>query len=136
MTIAESFVEYLQDNGVGTPGQNIFIGETPPSTKSPDSIWWVIESGGQKLIKAFTGESIKQYSLLVYRRGRNYGEVSNALFNLEELISCSGCLELSGFETIEVEVVQFPIDRDLDSEDRKIGLLQVNVKTYKSCNVS
>lgn len=134
MTIAESFAEWMDDQGIGVPGQNIFIGETPPSTYVDDGIWWIIESGGSNLTKAFTGEKIKQYSLQVFYRDRNYGSVSSTLSNFEKLVSCSGCLNLEDYETLEVEVIQFPIDQDLDSEDRKVGLLQINIKIYATCN--
>ena len=133
MTIAESFVDYMEELDVGTSGQNIFIGETPPSNYVDDNLWWVIQSGGSKTLKAFTGESIKQYSLLVYNRGRDYGLVSSRLSNLEETLNCPSCVELDGYEVLEMEVVQFPTDQDLDSEDRKVGLLQINIKTYKEC---
>ena len=133
MTIAKSFVSYLETLGVGTFGQDIFIGEAPSSNKVTDPIWWVVESGGTKLVKAMTGESIKQYSLNLYRRDRDYKLLSEALFDLEEAISCSDCLQLQDFNTVEIEVISFPIDQDLDSEDRKVGLLQINIKTYKEC---
>lgn len=133
MTIAEAFVEYIETLGVGTFGQSIFIGEAPSSNKVNDPIWWVVESGGNKLVKAMTGESIKQYTLNLYRRDRDYELLSQALFDIEESISCSNCIQLQGFQTIEIEVISFPIDQDLDSEDRKIGLLQINIKTYKEC---
>ncbi len=133
MTIAESFVDYLEEKGVGTFGQNIFIGEAPMTNKVTDPIWWVIESGGSKLVKAMTGESIKQYTLNLYRRDRDYKLLSQTLFDLGEELSCSNCVQLQDFETVEIEVTSFPIDQDLDSEDRKIGLLQINIKTYKEC---
>ena len=133
MTIADSFVDSMSQLGVGVPGQNIFSGETPPSNHTSDNIWWVIESGGSKIQKAFTGESIKQYSLLVYNRGRDYGAVSSRVSALEEVLNCPSCVTLNGYNVLEMEVVQFPTDRDLDSEDRKVGLLQINIKTYKEC---
>jgi hypothetical protein len=133
MNIIEAFVEYLETLGVGTFGQNIFIAEAPSSNKVPAAIYWVTDNGGQPLVKNFTGEQIKQYTFFIYRRDRNYKLVKDALYNLEEQISCSGCFQLTGFETIEIEVISFPIDNDLDSEDRKVGLLQVNIKTHKSC---
>lgn len=133
MSVADSFVDYMSQLGIGIPGQSIFIGETPPSNHTVDNIWWIIESGGSKLQKAFTGESIKQYSLLVYNRGRSYGDVSSRVSALEEILNCPSCVKLDGYNVLEMEVVQFPTDRDLDSEDRKVGLLQINIKTYKEC---
>lgn len=133
MTIIESFCKYMETLGVGTLGQDIFIGEAPSSKKAQDSLWWVIDTGGSRLSKNYTGETIKQYSLSVYRRGIDYKNVKEALYAFEESIGCSDCAQLEGFQVIEIEVISFPIDQDLDAEDRKVGLLQINIKTYKEC---
>ena len=133
MSIAESFVNYLENLGVGIFGQDIFIGEAPSSNKVQDSIIWIIESGGNNVKKVATGESLKQYSMNIYKRDRNYKLVKDSMLELEELLNCNQCIQLDDYETIEIEVVSFPIDRDLDSEDRKIGLIQVNITIYKKC---
>ena len=58
--------------------------------------------------------------------------VDDTLADLTEKVSNSNCLELEGFEVYETpEVTGFPADQDVDSVDRSVGLLQVNVKTYK-----
>lgn len=133
MTIIESFCKYMQTLGVGTLGQDIFIGEAPSSRKAQDSLWWVLDSGGSRLSINRTGESIKQYSLNVYYRDIDYKAVAEKMFEFEESISCSNCAQLEGFQVVEIEVISYQVDQDLDSEDRKVGLLQVNIKTYKSC---
>lgn len=134
MNIEESFVKYLETIGVGIFGQDIFVGQAPSSNKSNDSIWWIIESGGNKLKKAATGESLKQYSLDLYKRGVDYKEVKNSMYQLEELLNCNHCVQLDGYDTVEINTVSFPIDRDLDSESRKIGMMQINITTYKNCD--
>lgn len=133
MTIIEAFSKYMQTIGVGTLGQDIFIGEAPSSKKAQDSLWWVLDSGGSRLSINKTGESVKQYTLNVYYRDRDYKAVTDKMFEFEESISCSNCAQLEGFQVVEIEVVTFPTDQDLDSEDRKVGLLQVNIKIYKEC---
>lgn len=133
MTIIESFCKYMETLGVGTLGQDIFIGEAPSSKKAQDSLWWVLDSGGSRLSINRTGESLKQYSLNVYYRDIDYKQVAEKMFEFEESISCSNCAQLEGFQVVEIEVISYPVDQDLDSEDRKVGLLQVNIKTYKSC---
>lgn len=133
MNICESFAQYMDDLGIATPGQDIIIGGAPSSNKSPDDLWWILMNGGAPLKKNSTGESLKSYQILVYRRGRNVKVVQDALFSLEETLNCDRCTQLDGYDTVDIEVTAFPIDNDLDSEDRKVGLLQVTVTTYKEC---
>lgn len=133
MTVAQSLAAYMQVLGVGTLGQDIFIGKAPSSNEVPDTIWWLIENGGAPVRRNKTGESMKSYQVLVYKRDRDYRQIQEDLFSLEEDLNCSGCVELDGFDAVDIEVNSFPIDDDLDSEDRKIGLLQVTITTYKEC---
>jgi len=134
MTILDSFANYMVDTiDELTLGQNLFLGEVPNSKKVEDKVWWIVDSGGGILTKTFTGSSIKQYTMNVYYRGRDYKTVKDGMYAFEEAVSCSGCVQLEGFQTVELEVISFPVDQDLDSEDRKIGLLQINIKTYKEC---
>jgi hypothetical protein len=133
MNIAEAFADYLVNLGKGTLGQNIFIGQAPSSNRVSDSIWWIVGNGGSSLQKNSTGESLKNYQLSVYYRNRDYKTVYDTLSDLEESINCDGCAQLDSFDTIDIEASTFPVDNDLDNEDRKVGLLQVNLTTYKEC---
>lgn len=134
MNIIESFANYLQTLGIATLGQTLFIGNAPSSNRVSDSIYWIIESGGSPLSMNSTGESLKNVSIEVYYRDRNYKNVYDNMHYLEETISCNGCVQLDGFDIIKLDVVSYPIDQDLDNEDRKIGMLQVNILTYKECS--
>ncbi len=133
MNIIESFANYLQGLGIATLGQTLFIGNAPSSNRVSDAIYWIIESGGSPLSINSTGESLKTTSIEIYYRDRDYKNVYDKLSTLEETISCNGCVQLNGFDIIKIEVTSYPIDSDLDSEDRKIGMLQVNTLTYKEC---
>jgi hypothetical protein len=133
MNIAESFATYLQTLGIATLGQDLFIGNAPSSNRVSDSMYWIIESGGSPLSKNSTGELLKSTTIEVYYRDRNYKNVYDKINTLEETISCAGCIQLNGFDIIKLDVVSYPIDQDLDNEDRKIGMLQVNILTYKEC---
>lgn len=134
MNLLDSFAKYLQnDLGIATLGQNLFIGEAPSSNNAQDSLWWVINSGGAPILKNQTGESRKAYQVQVFYRDRNYKSITDAMFALEEQLNCDGCTQLEGFDTIDIEATTFPIDQDLDSEDRKIGMLQATITTYKEC---
>jgi hypothetical protein len=133
MNISESFAEYLVSLGIGTLGQNIFIGNAPSSNMVIDSIWWIVSSGGNPIRRNSTGESLKSYTINVFYRDRDYKTVYDELNTLEESINCDNCTALNDYDTISIEANSFPIDNDLDNEDRKVGLLQVNLTTYKEC---
>lgn len=133
MTIVSALGKYLQDNSIATLGQDLILGRAPTSKETSDDLWWIINTGGGTLSKNQTGESRKQYTALVYRRGRNYRIIDEQLLTLEEQLNCDRCTQLEGFDTIDIEATIFPTDDDLDSEDRKVGLLQVTITTYKEC---
>lgn len=133
MNLAESFANYLETLGMGTLGQDLWIGVAPHSMIAVDNLCWIIESGGSPLITADTGEMIKNYQIQVYYRSRDYKTVKDKMFLLEEQLNCDGCTQLEGFETIDIEATSFPIDLDIDVEDRKVGMLQANLRTYKEC---
>ena len=130
-TITESFINWLESEGVATFGQDLYLRRVPDSQKTPSSLYWIIPSGGFPLGRNKTGEMIKQYSFLINYRSTRAKDVERKLFKLEELLSCQSCIVLEGFQVLEVEVNVFPADGDIDDEDREVGLLQLNIKTYK-----
>jgi hypothetical protein len=132
--ISKAFVEYMEDLGLGTFAEDIFIGGAPLDVNDP--IWWVIAAGGVSDPKNNTGERIKKYTLEVYYRDTNEEDVYNLLQTLEEDINGKHCTQLNGYETVDMEAVSFPTDRDLDNEDRKIGMLQVIISVYQSSELS
>lgn len=131
MNIVDSFADYLQDLGIATLGQDLFIGEAPSSKQVSNSIWWILDDGGDNQLHLSTGEKVKLHRISVYNRGVNYQTVKDDIHNAELLINNDRCTQLNGYETLDIEVATFPIDNDIDSEDRKVGLLQINLKTYK-----
>lgn len=133
MTLIASFATYLASVTGSVLGQDLFIGNAPSSNKVPDSIWWIMDNGGSPIKKNSTGESMKRYQVQVFYRNRDYQIVKDKMFALEETLNCDGCTQLAGFDTLDIEALTFPIDNDLDVEDRKVGLLQANLTTYKEC---
>lgn len=135
MNIAESFADFLQNNlGIATLGQDLFIGNAPSSKKIPlDHIWWIKVTGGNPDTKLQSGEVMKTYFIEVSHRSRGYKTVYDDLHALEETLNCEDCVQLDGFTTIDVSAAVLTIDQDIDSEDRKVGLLQANIITYKEC---
>lgn len=131
MTITESFIQWLEGQGVATFGQDLYLRRVPDSKNTPTSLYWIIPGGGFPLGRNRTGEMIKQYSYTINYRSNKVKEVEEKLNALEELLNCQNCIVLDGYEVLEVEVNVFPSDGDNDEEDRETGLLQVNIKTYK-----
>lgn len=131
MNIAHSLATYLQSQSIATIGQDMFIGEAPSSRKGPDSVYWLQASGGDPIRKLKTNGKMKSYLVEIRYRNRNYETVYNNMQTLEELLNSGSCTQLSGYDTVEIEAATFPIDDDLDSEDRKVGLLQATITTFK-----
>lgn len=131
MNLPAAFAAYIDSITIFTTGQDLFIGEAPSSNKAPDSLMWVTASGGDTERKLQTGERMKSYLVEVRYRNRNYQTVYDTLHDIEEDLNEGNCTQLSGFETVSIEATTFPIDEDLDSEGRKVGLLAVTITTYK-----
>lgn len=128
-TVSESFIAWLESKSIAIFGTNLYLNQVPD--EAPDRCFWVLTSGGTPIQKLQSGEKVKQYFCSVYMRSMSGKEIERELFKLEQLVNKSGCLQLQGFETIEVEANQFPSDADFDNEERRIGMLQANIKIYK-----
>lgn len=133
MTISQAFVKFIEEKGYGVFGQNIFLYRVPNSLKTQTELLWIIPSGGQPVATNKTGELIKEYQFLVYFRSNSAEKVDKVLSDIEEVLNCSSCVNLQGFELVSMKVTQFPADQDLDSENRMVGSLQATVQVYKSC---
>lgn len=133
MSLVSALASYLQSFTGTTLGQTLFIGEAPSSNKVADAIWWIVENGGGVIQKNSTGETMKSYQFNIFYRSRDYEAIKDAMYSLEEDLNCDNCSQISGYDTIDIEATTFPIDNDLDSEDRKVGLLQLTITTYKEC---
>lgn len=134
MTIPRAFVGMLEEKGYGIFGQNIYLYRVPNSRKTETELLWVIPSGGAPVGRNKTGEAIKAYQFLVYFRSNEARRVDNVLSELEETLNCAACVSLKGFELVEISATQFPADQDLDSENRMVGFIRVQLQVYKGCN--
>lgn len=132
-TISKAFKDFLLTLDFGfTFGENgnLFIKQVPEN--APDDSAWLISTGGNRIARSTTGEAVRQWFITVYMRSTDAEKVDDNLFLLGEAISDPNCLELNGFEVYDTpEVTSFPSDQDVDNVDRSVGLLQVNIKTYK-----
>lgn len=128
-TVSESFIKWLEDNNVAAFGSDLYLSQVP--LDAPNRCYWVLTNGGSPISSNRTGEKVKQYFVSVYHRSTKAKEVERNLFALENLINSPGCLQLEGFEVIEIEASTYPTDVDLDNEQLRVGMLQVNIQIYK-----
>ena len=133
MTISQSFVEFLESKGFGTFGQNIYLYRVPNSKKTQTELFWIVPTGGTPTRRNRTGELIKAYQFSLYYRSMSAKKIDEVLNQAEEMLNCATCVQLNGFELVDIQATQFPISQDLDSEDRVVGLLQVQLQVYKGC---
>lgn len=134
MTLVRSFVKYLEKSGYGKFGKNLYIYRVPNSMKTETEVMWFIPSGGSVIRNTNTGSKIKGYQILVYFRSNSARKVDEVLSHLEEVLNCAGCVQLEGFELVDIQATQFPVDQDLDSENRMVGFVQVQLQVYKGCD--
>lgn len=128
-TVGEAFIKFLENKNVGSFGIDLFLGELP--LEAPDDAWLVVVSGGNPDTVTLDGSMIKVYTLNIYHRSLAGKEIERTLFSLEEDLNCATCVNLDGFETIYSRATQFAQDIDLENENRRIGLLQAQVRLFK-----
>lgn len=131
-TLSEAFVKWLEEKGIATFGQDLFINEVPSSNDTQtDSVYWILTSGGNPISKLRTGELVRMHAIIVNFRAKSGEDVEKKLHRLAELLQQPDCIQLDGFETIDLSVGQYPAQTDMDVEGRKTGLLRVTIQTYK-----
>ena len=133
MTLSQSFVKFLEGKGYGVFGQNIYLYRVPNSKKTETEILWLIPTGGYPSRTNRTGEMIKAYQILIYYRSNSAKKVDEVMNDLEETLNCSQCVNLEGFELVSIRATQLPADQDLDTENRMVGVITVQLEVYKSC---
>lgn len=133
-TVGEAFVSFLATQTSTTFGIDIFMGELP--LDAPDEAWLVLVSGGNPEVVTADGAMIKLYTFNIYRRSLAGKEIERDLFSLEETLNRADCVNLDGFETIYSRATNFAQDIDLENENRRIGLLQAQVRLFKETQIS
>lgn len=132
MNIVEAFKEYFETLTGSTFEQDLYISGAPSSNKAPDNIWWLVASGGSPTANA-SSENLKSYQIDIYRRHLDPKTLYDELQSLEEDLNCAACISIEGYDVVDTVATTFPVDNDLDDERRKVGLLQLTITTYKSC---
>lgn len=135
-TLSQSFVKFLENKGYGVSGQNLYLFRVPNSKKTETEVLWLIPSGGSPIRRNQTGEMIKGYQILIYFRSNSAKRVDEVLNDLEQTLNCAQCVNLEGFQLVDIRVSQLPVDQDLDSENRMVGSINCQIQVYKSCGES
>lgn len=130
MTIKQALAQWMQDNGFGTQGTDLYIGAVPE--EAPTACWWLVGGGGAPVQKNQTGEKTKSYVFTIFYRNTDSQDVDEQLQALEELANSKACHDLNGYDTIELEASGFQSDADLDAEDRTIGSVEITATVYQS----
>lgn len=129
-----SFMDWLENSQSLTLGQDLYAGEAPSTNDNPaDSITWVVMSGGTDNLTLITGEKHQIFGFDVYHRNVRFSDAQAFAYKLVTDVSCSGCLQLDDFNTIEVSAASTPVDNDRDSEDRKVVLIQITAVLESKC---
>jgi hypothetical protein len=128
-TVGEAFIKFLEDKNIATFNEDLFLGQLPQD--APDEAWLVVVMGGSPELVTADGGMIKVYTFNVYRRSLVGKEVERQLFSLEEDLNCTPCVNLEGFETIYSRATNFAQDIDLENTNRRIGLLQAQIRLFK-----
>lgn len=130
MTVAQALAQWMQENGFGTLGTDLFIGSVPEG--APTASWWILGGGGAPTIKNHTGEKVKAYIFSVLYRNTDSENVDERMQALEEKANSKACHDLAGYDTIELEASGFQSDNDLDGEDRTLGSVEITATVYQS----
>lgn len=133
MTPLDSFIKWLEDTQSLTFGQDLFAGEAPSTNNTQDPTVWVVMSGGGNNLTFMTGETHQIFGFDVYYRDVSFKRAQEFAYKLVSDVTCSGCVQLEDFETIDITAGSTPVDNDRDSEDRKVVLVQITAVLNKTC---
>jgi len=128
-TVSESFIKWMEDNGYGTFGSDIFLNQIPDD--AIDNAYWVITAGGDVTRNLVTAQNIKQYSTQIFYRNVSGEAVGHTLSELEVKVNTRGSFNIDGFEIYSIESTM-PEDNDKDAENRRQASLVVAIEIYKS----
>lgn len=128
MTYLDSFAKYMEDLGVATRGQNLFIGEVP--RQNTDDIdegqWWIVASGGSPVGTDFNLWR-RELFVNVFYRDRDANCVFQKFEDLRTKIYDAGCPELDNYRAVGIDVSTELVDSDVDTEENRIGVMVIRL---------
>lgn len=133
MTLKKALKTWMIALGVSTSGR-IKLTRVPSGRNAANDQWWLKSEGGLTTHLA-TGEAHSTHNIGFYYRNEDPQAVDQAMETLAESINTVGCLNLSayGHDVVRLPVTSSPeTDQDLDSEERTIGYLQMQVTTQQT----
>lgn len=139
MNIVTAFAGYLESTDVATLGQDLFTSRAPSSKTlkqanlNPDRIFWVKPAPGAPPERSVNGPQRQFYGIELYLRDLSANDVNETLQSLSDSLSCSGCVQITGYDVLRIEVEGPWTDQDLDNEERTVGLLQLTIIVNKEC---
>lgn len=128
-TVSEAFIKWMEDNGYGTFGTDIFLNQIPE--KAVDNAFWVVTAGGSVTRSMVTTESIQQFSTQVFYRNAAGVEVEHKIFALNQQINNTAGLTLDSFEVYNIKATM-PNDNDRDAENRRLASIVVSIQIHVS----
>ena len=112
--------QYLQTQGYGTLGTNIFLSFEPDS---PDELIVLLDRGGyvtDDFVKV-TGDSTNKYDVIgvqLILRGNNYEDLMTKAYQIYDLLHRKSFYELGNFYIKESHAESLPIPIGRDEKDR------------------
>lgn len=135
ITYIDSFASYLEDLGVATRGQDLYIGEAPRQTSDnlEDGQWWIVPAGGNS-----DGTDFNQWQrylyINVFYRDRDPRMLYEKFEDLRTKVAESGCPVLEGYECVRIEVSSELVDNDVDTEENKTGVMVIRLTVTQKIN--
>lgn len=133
VTPLDSFIKWLETSQSLTFGQDLFAGGAPSTNENSNPVTWVVMSGGGDNLTFITGEKHQIFGFDIYHRNASFRDAQRFSYKLVSDLTCANCVQLDGFDTIEIAAASTPVDNDRDSEDRKVVLVQSTAILVNNC---
>lgn len=129
-----ALAEWLENQGVATRGQDLYIGEAPRQVSENDvnaAQAWLVAAGGTP-----EGTDFNMWKrglfISVFRRDPDPERLFDWFENLQKVVGNANkagadCFTADGYDVIRIEIATELIDTDSDSEENKIGVMVIKL---------
>lgn len=128
MNIPALIAKWLEDNGYGTVGTDIYIDQLP--NEAPDATFWLINGGGSALSFNATKERTDSYTLTLLYRNKSPKQVIETLESVADVWNTTRHIELDPLD-VRWSTSSLPDDQGRDSNGRAQGSLTLNLIIYR-----
>lgn len=133
-TVNNEIIRFLETNGCGTFGIDLFFGRVPEKNAkgepTPTDCWWVIPMSTSVSRHNVTGEDTLRFPYTVFYRSRQIKKLDRELANLTIAILDSHCHNLNGYKTMDIELVATNQNYGEDQEERAYASLGFTATLY------